>query len=500
MASRANVSDPVGRSRPVRSTSPARVAGRRWWLVLPLVLATLLAARAVLDVDSEYDTWGYHLPFAARLSGLAGASVFTFEDLKEARFAGFPLLVERLQGALWRATGRVQSANLPALAALLGFWVFLERRLAVPYWLSVPALLAVPLVQIHATSGYVDLPVGVAVAVAALSTLRLWERNEATPIGDLLFIAGGIALATGSKHLAVPISGALWLAATTVVVSRRAFGLSRRRLLLTGIAVTPLLFAPQVGDLVRFGNPVYPVELRVAGRALPHAEAREVSDLVSPWWRPWPRPVRFALSALEVGAYDAQRPLPWVIDMGSVAKGARSDRIGGYFVPNVLLHLGILTWVARGVPGRRALAVLVGLTLAAAVQPQAQQMRFSLYWILALVALSSHLAVRKSREGGSRAPMRVLTAGCWTSLACVLALTRGYFLLPHGYDLETHLRLRVEPRLLRSIAASPATCLLGAQPNTFLYSSLFHPGATYRLKAAYSTEECGGLRALDARE
>src|SRR5208282_4614139 len=101
---------------PPRSTASTWI-GRGLAVFAWALLASMLAA-AVHDVSMAWDVWYYHLPFAARIAGIVPAAQFTYDPLNQARFDGFPLLAETLQGALWRITGRAESANLVAFATI----------------------------------------------------------------------------------------------------------------------------------------------------------------------------------------------------------------------------------------------------------------------------------------------------------------------------------------------------------------------------------------------
>src|SRR5258708_40243001 len=90
------------------------------------LLACILAA-AVTDVSLAWDVWYYHLPFAARIAGIVPADQYAYDAMNQARFDGFPLLGETLQGLLWRVTGRPESANLVALSSLPLFAWFLRK-------------------------------------------------------------------------------------------------------------------------------------------------------------------------------------------------------------------------------------------------------------------------------------------------------------------------------------------------------------------------------------
>src|SRR5206468_4227574 len=117
-----------------------------------LVLLILLGRKALVDVDlHNYDSLAYHLPFAARFWNIAPREKFLFLDRIESMYQGFPLLGEILQGLLWRFFHHIQAANLVALCALVLYCCFAQVFLRIPWYLMFLALLAVPLVQIHAT-------------------------------------------------------------------------------------------------------------------------------------------------------------------------------------------------------------------------------------------------------------------------------------------------------------------------------------------------------------
>src|SRR5688572_10755000 len=82
-----------------------------------LAIGTL--AKAWTDVSSEWDVFYYHLPFAARLAGVVPEDVYAFTPANDARYDGFPLATEALQGLARRIAGRPEAANLVAWGALV---------------------------------------------------------------------------------------------------------------------------------------------------------------------------------------------------------------------------------------------------------------------------------------------------------------------------------------------------------------------------------------------
>src|SRR5262249_44096561 len=142
------------------------------------------------------------------------------------------LLGELLQGLLWRITGRPEAANLVAFASVPLFAWFLRKRFGVPFGLAVIALFAVPLVHVHATSSYVDLPANAALAALVLLAIEAWAKEDAPDARALLLAALCAAVAVNTKALLQPLVSlalaAIALRAIPALV-RRARGESHER-------------------------------------------------------------------------------------------------------------------------------------------------------------------------------------------------------------------------------------------------------------------------------
>ena len=139
------------------------------------------------------------------LPGLWRPDAFFFEPLAAIRFEGFPVLAEFLQGILWRVTGRVESANLVSFAGLAAFIVFLRHYFGVAWWLSIPALLAVPLVQAQATTTYVDLFANLAMAAFVMLTFLAYTRKEVINGKFLALMVITAFIAANSKLQLIPL-------------------------------------------------------------------------------------------------------------------------------------------------------------------------------------------------------------------------------------------------------------------------------------------------------
>jgi hypothetical protein len=123
--------------------------------ILAIPVLALLAAivrKAWLDLDVAWDSLAYHLPFAGLRAGILSASEYHLSRLMLERYNGFPILPDLIQGALWRATSRIQAPNLIGLAGLLPLVGILKKVFRVPLTCSLVALLSIPVVLIQSTS------------------------------------------------------------------------------------------------------------------------------------------------------------------------------------------------------------------------------------------------------------------------------------------------------------------------------------------------------------
>ena len=199
-------------------------------------------------------------------------------------YNGFPLLGEMLQGLFWRFFGLIQAANLVALSSLVLFCYFSSVYLAVPAGSLFLALLAVPLIQIHAAASLVDLPANVACAAMLLVAYRVYAQVVHPAWRDIVLFSVAAAAAANMKFTTVPLAMLSLLA----VVARLMFFYrsdtshierpTRHMLLLMMIslvAFSPIIFASLVKNTIVFGNPIYPVGLKISGMSLPHTIMRQ---------------------------------------------------------------------------------------------------------------------------------------------------------------------------------------------------------------------------------
>ena len=455
---------------------------------LRLLAASLLASLVVAawhDVSKAWDVWYYHLPFAGRIAGIIDARSYAFGRLNQARFDGFPLLGEALQGLLWRITGRPECASFVSLAALPGLAWFMRRLFKVPPHLTLLALLAIPLVQIHATGCYVDLPANACATMLALVAYRQVVARE-PPTLRTLAGASALAIVTANmKFQLVPVVVAA--AAVLVGVSLRRDAQRRLRILAMAIAL-PLVFATPLKNTVRHGNPVWPVEIHLLGKSLPHAERAYSSS--PDWLDDVPRPVRWGASVLELGLHPIASHGRWSIDQWT-PPSEPGYRMGGFFGGYVVVNVAALIlafYMRRTRETKLALVFAGGATVVASLVPQSHELRYYLFWMLLLVALN---LVVWSRE-------RAVTVGLVAlgALSIVAWSTGGTYLYASGDSFRELVAAKVDRAALERIAPDARVCI-AREPWTFLYAPSFHPERHYVVQEAEGPAECAGAPLLE---
>jgi hypothetical protein len=450
--------------------------------LLAVALVAMVVVTAIHDVSQAWDVWYYHLPFAARLAGVVPAERFVFDAANQARFDGFPLLAERLQGLLWRITGLPQAANLPCAVTVPLFAGWLARRYAVPWYATVLALFAIPLVQTHAASAYVDLPANAALSAAVLIAIDAWTSRETPNAGDAMLAVVAAAAAANTKVMLEPLA----------FVALAAIALRWRRFAPWIGLASPVVFATPLVNLVAHGNPFYPVRTSIAGIALPGPEEPYASTPA--WLEHAPQPARFVVSALEIGARPLSDPQRWTVDQWAPSDSP-AYRIGGFFGAWVVACLALLVVFAWRDRSREARVPAIGFAVFTAVlawMPQSHELRYYLAWMILLVAIVLRLA---SRPGAVVGPRIVGAAGA-VAAAVVLFVTRALYVVPTGSTFTELLRAHTSDAPLAGVADGDRVCADTPRWN-LLWASTFHPPRRYVVQAAEERKECGALRVVE---
>jgi len=461
-----------------------------------------LLAKSIFCVDDSFDSWWYHLPFAARLVGICSAEHYQMCDWLESCYQGFPLLVEFLQGAFWRLTGRPESANLVSCLSLLLLTVVAARQLRVPVLLPTLCFLSVPLVQIHATRCHADL------FAAIYLTLFLWGTfliilGPTGPRAFWFLLLCGV-FAANSKVFAVPFVGLglfglllLGLLKGWTRVVQGAGLVVPIGLLLCGA----LSLAPYVENLVNLGNPVYPVKVRWMGQELPGTFTQEQQPPNTNFGR-LPKPVKWLVSVSELdllaqGRFNIKL-WPYSAAMAP-PDGSASRRTGGFLGPLVLLHLGLLLSLLRRqtLPRQAPLAMLylAAVSFACSLLPQSHELRYGLFWILLLIMLNLTM-VRELPERERIVRRLIITHALILAFLLIwshFAAFRSYHWSKNPLVSFSALRQHyVNPQIEARLRNEHRTVFLqGFTPYAFLYASCFQAnpkGAKTRIKALETTD------------
>ena len=483
-----------------------QILDRLLWLVA-LLLATVFTVRALLRADQSWDTWMYHLPFAARLWGIVPADMFTMPPYLEDRYEGVPLLGEWLQGLLWRVTGRPETANLIGLASLFLYLGFLWRHLRVPWHLALVGLAAVPLVHIHATTAYVDLPSNLAFSVLVLMTYLLYTRPDYATRGNIVLMLAMAAFAANVKFQLVPLTpiplvlaGArvAWLARSRWRESLRTVGGAPGAALGLTLALA-VIFAVPIKNLVLHANPVYPLQMRVLGVTLHGPEAlpgeKEMASIhfVPVYLEDAPGPQRWLYSLFEVGIRPYADPQRWSVDQ-FMPHGSTGTMMGGYSAAYVAFHLALLAYLVARLRSREAwtaAALMLLASLAVSAVPQSHELRYSLFWMIVLVSLNLYLLARLEAAGATRAAgVGVVGLVMLAALLLTVGVTRAQYLDPRPYPVSRLVDVKVDKTIIAKVRDGDRVCF-SHEPWTFLYSAHFHPPLRYTLKETGREDDCG---------
>lgn len=457
---------------------------------LALGVLGLLLVKALVDAPSHFDSWWYHLPWAARLAGLTTPAQYAFEPIAAMRFEGFPLLPELLQGWLWRLSGTVQAANLINLMALVAFLIFLRRFLQVAWWLAVPALLAVPLIQAHVTSAYVDLFANLGLATCVLALYTLYVRPAPARPAQLAALLIGAFVAMHSKMQLWPLVALALLAAVwplrawlAALLARRAHAAGKALVLAAATLVVLAIFFVPLKNLALHGNPVYPLKISVLGLSLPGTEAKPPQHLGGGELAHASQLTKWFYSVAELGMGPVLDVRRWSLD-SAAPPGAPLGIQGGLFGAYVLFHALLFLALVIRLPRReRAVALLlVGVgTLAAAAMPASHLLRYYMFWLIVLISLNLHFLARSQPEW----PRLALATVCLGFALVVVDASDQNFVRPRFHDLQALLQQRVDPHILRQLDAArgPVCLALDQADKPFLYASIWHPGTDYRITA-----------------
>ncbi|WP_267383229.1 hypothetical protein [Cyanobacterium sp. uoEpiScrs1] len=486
-------------------------------ILLTIVSSLILFSIFLISFfDANYggDAFMYHIPFAARIWGIIPVEQYAFEYNTEHRFLGFPLLANFLQGFFWFIFQRPEATNLLCYVSLIGFIVYLIFYLKIPFYLGTIALLAVPMIHMHAARSYIDLPGNVAVSILILTTYLFYVNRININFKNLLVIFLSATLAANIKFQLIPVTFIILCFTLAKVLiqfwknntqrKHRIIGLTKP--LLISFVAGLIIFATPIKNLVLYQNPFYPVKVEIAGVVLNHNEA--APDFMHENIKKLPPTFRWAKSVLEIDAFDSRRPWQWTLGMDFISWNEERFGMGGYFggyvVFNILLFI-YLSWKGNNIESKVATALMVVMTLLTSIMPQSYELRYYMYWIIVFVSLNCYLICHLAESHSPKIPwinpknLALIAAGF---MIIFVTKTRYFFTMPEFssfYDQVQRTDI-INQDLLKSFEDGEQICLVAKVPHSFLYNSYFHPYSNYSIKAEfdmspeYIEEKCKGKR------
>jgi hypothetical protein len=340
-----------------------------------------LAVRSALRLNLRWDTFAYHLPYAALHGGLP--IPYEMNDLVRPAFDAYPVLPELVQGVLWRLTGSMNATGVVNYIALAMFLAYARLALGAPLGLVALGALTAPLVIIHASSSYVDLFGNAFLAIGLCSCLALYLAPERARRAIVWGAPLALAAAAWSKYLLAPIAGvAFALFAALSLRTSPIAGLSRSRVASYLGLIGLLAAAPYLKNLIVFGNPFWPLRLPLIGDWFPYT-----NDALRGAIRERP-PVMRSTSQLELflrSLFEIDQPtsypnrLRWIIDQGSTVEGFRMGGFWGVAAVVYAIVVPCMLVICHGKRGWAASAMVLGTLALAGCLPQSHELRYYLF-------------------------------------------------------------------------------------------------------------------------
>ena len=394
--------EPVAR----RLLSPAFLLTELCKAAAIVALADLAVRSAIVLDPYGYDSFFYHLPFAAARAGVP--LPYDMNDTVRAQFDAFPPLPELVQGLLWRITGSVNATGVVNFIAFAAFLVYAQKVFKAPIWLVSLISLTAPLVLIHTTVDYVDLFGNAFVAIGISSCLFAYlfpERRSRTVVIGCL---AALTIAAWSKYTMAPfVIIFLVVLAVMVLRSPAAYRFSRRQAAAVILVFAAVASAPYVKNLAVYGNPMWPVRVPIVGSMFPSLvdpSAQGAEQDRPPQLKDAPQ-----LQVFVESLFETRNPLRyvdrprWILDQFQWSP-SNAHRMGGFWGVGTAIFL-VLSAGMMIAYRRRAgiIASLAGLALLCfvGVLPQSNELRYFLFipltWAATIGMLFKPIQIRFPR-------------------------------------------------------------------------------------------------------
>lgn len=371
----------MGQRRTITAVTALRYLELALSILISVCLA-VLAVRAAVRLEDRWDTFMYHLPFAAIRGGLD--IPYEMSDKMVLLFQSFPPLANFAQGLLWRVTGSVNATGVVNYLAFFSFLAVCQRKLGAPFYLVAAIALTAPLVLIHASVSYVDLFGNSWLALGIVCLFFAYYFDKTDDRGVLAAGLLGLAAAAWTKFQLVPLV-ALFIPMYLVVyrpVNFR-FDSGQRKSLFWILAITLLAAAPYLSNWARFGNPFWPVDVPWFGEILGLTQNGAYMISTNQVPPPYINHSQFELfirSLFEIGhPHEYPHRQRWIIDQGNAWVAFRSGGFWNVSVVAYLLMAAILLLTVKPKKGIMVIVAGIATLLLVSVLLQSHELRYYLF-------------------------------------------------------------------------------------------------------------------------
>lgn len=362
--------------------------------IIVFIAFFVLGLRAVLRLEHYWDSFLYHIPFAAERAGLRVP--YDMSDEFRTWYEGFPPLAELAQGLLWRLTGSLNATGAAGYIAFVGFIFYCHRYLKASAWLVGMIALTAPLVIIHSATNYIDLFGNSFLATGFISCVSLALFSGRNP--RVLLVTGllGLGAAMWTKFLLVPPSGLgfLYFFALLFFRERPVFKTRVRDFGILFFAAA-LASIPYLLNWVHYDNPFWPVRIPLVGAWFPYMIDGETLGATNN--RPDHMLTSSKLALFLHSLFEIHHPTSydyrprWLIDQGSTPFTLPyAFRMGGLWSIGVVTFLGTAIGMLISLRGRKG--ALIGVSMIAVLLivsqiPQSHELRYYLFIPLCWAAI-----------------------------------------------------------------------------------------------------------------
>lgn len=491
------------------SNSPiGRVTACFWsWApaALAAVLLILVFLKAIMAVDTVWDSLAYHLAFSAERVGLIPSWQIQ-RPPPNGYYLGLPILADLVRGWLWKLTGRPEAVNLLSVICLLLLaaylkWAFRQIEVA---WVLI-GLLAIPAVQTAASGNYVDVSTNAIFTIFLLSIVDLWTRpmNFMQPARWIVLFASAAAAANFK-----PQAGILAFLAFPAVIPPglrlfREWGTAFWRQSVAAavwLSVWLLIGANLIKNLVLYQNPFFPVDITVAGIHFVGPLTRNDWDMPGRAFGELPRVLQWVISVLEFHSLDG-RDIPYSNGMGFVPVLSPAAYMGGFFSALVVGSICFLVLCVYKRRDRLSIVVIIVFLISSAIisaLPQSFNLRYVMFWMMYLIIACLLLL----RDPSLRPYLQCYKIILFASLVFVSAVTGGVYFTPIWNSTQEYVDKFGVEKLLEPVLKAGDIICLEQGPNewdsrfTILFAPIFHQKLAKERPYAIREGDCAGFKTI----